>query len=121
MDATQAETAIRFLSWQFGVQAPKVRFNGRKGSGHYKRHGVLCLAKRVEPWLVAHEFTHHLDRCLNFNPRTYWREWHSESFYFNLRRVISALAIRDYPWATEYKQLARWARRDGLIPKEPTR
>lgn len=117
MDRTAVESAVGFLTHRFQVRGPRIHFTGRGGRGHYQatRIGTLCYAKIVEPWLVAHEFAHHLDRCRNFTGRRGKREWHSESFYSNLKQVIAAFGIANYPWAIEYRQLARWAKRDGLI------
>jgi len=111
VDATQAETMARFLSRRFGVKMPRLSFTGRSPHrGFYTSwEQSITLAPLTRPRCVAHEFAHHLDTCING-----WNKEHSESFYFNLKRVVEALGM-DYPWQHDYNQVARWARKDGLL------
>ena len=120
-DTTLAETMVRFLASRFDIRMPKLQFNGR-GSGSYDPASeTIYLSKPAEKSTIAHEFSHHLDEVLNNKTgkayQTVSRKWHSESFYFNLRRVVEALGM-NYPWDQEYKQVRRWARRDGLLKAE---
>lgn len=120
-DRIASETAVRFLAAHFGTRLPRLRFTGRnplKGT-YVSKHRALRLAPHAAEWVVAHEFTHHLDVHTNGNHR----RSHSDSFYSNLLRVCDALGIpRDrYPWFHEYATLQRWARRDGYFAaKEPS-
>jgi hypothetical protein len=120
-DATQAETMVRFLASRFDIRMPKLQFNGR-GSGSYDPASeTIYLSKPAEKSTIAHEFAHHLDDVRNNRTGTVlwkaYREAHSRSFYFNLRQVVEALGM-DYLWHQEYKQVWRWARRDGLLKAE---
>ena len=109
-DATMAETMVRFLSDRFGIRMPRLNLTGRSHhGGFYHPTAGITLAPVVKQSTVAHEFAHHLDASLNGH-----RLGHSQSFYFNLKRVVEALGMA-YPWGEEYLQVQRWAKKDGLL------
>ena len=116
MDCTSAETMMRFLSFHFEVKNPIYRFN-RRNQGYCMRDWSIELPKNSEIFLVMHEYAHHLDRCRNFVSEALWKEWHSRTFYYNLKHVILATGwgLETYPWRREYRQIERWARKDRLV------
>ena len=130
LDATATETLVRFLSHQFDVKVPFLSISNRQANHgtYFSKRSRICLSRNAEVWVVAHEFAHHLDKVINgeayrqrlYLPGTRWRRphtkdiCHSEGFYNNLKRVVEVMGCMDYPWADEYKQIARWAKREGL-------
>lgn len=116
VDRTAAETLFLFLVSRFPSRHhPRLVFGARSGGRGFHSPGrnIIHLCRKSEYWIVAHEFAHWLDHEINGNGAG--GECHSQSFYHNLLRVIDAIgwARSEYPWAKEYRQLSRWARRDG--------
>jgi hypothetical protein len=113
-DATMAETMVRFLSHRFGIRMPRLNFTGRSHHGGFCHPATgITIAPVIKQSTEAHEFAHHLDSSLN----RHCREGHSQSSYFNLKRVVDALGM-DYPWGHEYLQVQRWAKKDSLLGQE---
>lgn len=107
---------IAILSEACSVRKPRISFTGRtKHRGFYRtRSRTITVGKTTKLWILAHEFTHYLDHIENgvgVRKQCNDREWHSQSFYYKLRRVTRLLG-GSYPWSNEYKQLARWAALD---------
>jgi hypothetical protein len=112
---------VLFLSDRFQVRIPRVKMGRNSQRGFYRRSSsLISIGRQCEPWVVAHEFAHHVDQ-LKYT--TLQKEWHSESYYLSLLQVITALGVENYPWEEEYRQLRRWAERDGYLgtPHAPVR
>lgn len=129
LDTTATETLVLWLTKHFGypvrlgfTKALKRHLHGWYTPG---RKGTIRVSRKTKVWIVCHEFAHHLDEQINHKRLPIganrklvkvgpsMQEGHSESFYRNLLRVIEAVGIKDYPWQKEYRQIARWAKRDG--------
>jgi len=113
MDKTAAATAIAFLNRQFPARRKaRLRFT-RYHKTNRATAGVrtIHVPQFVRPWVLLHEFAH----VLNHRVNGVKAEAHDESFYHNLLRVLDAFgeSRTGYPWAGEYRQLHRWAKRDG--------
>lgn len=107
---------VELLADACGVTAPRIQFNGRRlwRGVYFPSRKLIRVHKRTQVWVVAHEFAHHLDHEHNgLRKLMNDREPHSQGFYYKLRRIIRILDVPDYPWHLEYKQLARWAKRDA--------
>jgi len=116
IDRTAAETLFLFLCDRFPSRRhPRLVFGTRSGGRGFHSPGrnILHLCRKTEYWIVAHEFAHWLDHETNGNAAG--GEYHSESFYHNLLRVLDAIGEgrTAHPWGREYRQLVRWAKRDG--------
>lgn len=134
LDATATETLLRFLAERFGERRPRLTISNRQRNhgSYHPRQNRIVVSRNAEAWVMLHEFAHYLDKLINgaihkqrlygfaSTPHSIFRMpntrdiWHGDSFYHNLRRVVEAAGCNDYPWTKEYKQIARWARRDGL-------
>jgi hypothetical protein len=141
LDSTATETLVRFLAARFNLGVPRIKITNHKANHGTYFNNLLRLSADAELWVVVHEFAHHLDEEINggfYRARLYAQAatgkiqvrfrrphtqaiLHGEGFYFGLRRVIEAAGCQDYPWRAEYKNLSRWAERDGLIPKVETK
>lgn len=112
-----ATALIALLSEACGVMPPRISFTGRKlwRGVYFPSKQLIRVHRRSQLWVLAHEFAHHLNHDHDgLGVVANDREPHSERFYYKLKRVIRTLDIAEYPWRREYKQLARWAKRDAL-------
>jgi hypothetical protein len=121
-----AAAFIEMLSEACHVRKPRLSFAGRTNRrGFYRtRSKMICVGKQTKLWILAHEFAHYLDHIENghgANRLFSSHEWHSQGFYYKLRRV-TRLCGGAYPWSGEYKQIARWAKADmaETSQREPT-
>lgn len=112
---------VALLAERFKVRMPRIEFSGRKRAGLYTpRKKTIRVSRQTQLWIVAHEFAHYLDHAetgRNIGSQANDHEWHSQGFYYKLRKVVFALGP-GYPWAGEYKQIARWAAKDPAITDE---
>jgi hypothetical protein len=117
---------IALLAKEFKVPKPKFEMYVRGNRGHYRRagkHGAIRISRRrMEEWVVLHEFAHHLDHAIN-KPR------HSRSRYEHLyifskgretyhdvpfRACLTKIAAAwygdpaQYPWKQEYPAVRKW-------------
>jgi hypothetical protein len=131
LDRTATETMLLFLAHRFGLKPVRFRITNRSANHGTYFPNMIRVSRNAEAWVVMHEFAHHLDREINggvyraylygeINGMRYRRPHtqalhHSEAFYFNLKRIVGAIGCADYPWTKEYKQIKRWAVRDGLV------
>ncbi len=120
ISAYDAAALVSLLSEALHVRPPRLSFTGRQvWRGRYRpsTKTILLHKSKTLIWIVAHEFAHYLDHIetgRNIAMQSNDKEWHSQGFYYKLRKVISTMDMPDYPWRSEYKQLARWAAKDGL-------
>jgi predicted SprT family Zn-dependent metalloprotease len=101
------------LSEACGVRKPKISFAGRKQERgrYFSRKRTIMLHRQTVVCIVVHEFAHYLDHVetgRNIAKQSNDKEWHSQGFYYKLRKVTRLLG-GEYPWDREYKQIARWA------------
>ncbi len=67
----QAEQAVHYLCWSFGVDAPRVelsdKFDTYRGvyyPPHAGRPSRIRIGEKTFDWVVAHELGHHLDQVV---------------------------------------------------------
>lgn len=104
---------IDLLSEACNVRPPRISFTGRTNRrGFYRtKSKTITVGKWTQLWILAHEFAHYLDHIENGTGCRVMHndhEWHSQGFYYKLRRVARMIG-GEYPWDKEYKQLRRWA------------
>jgi hypothetical protein len=116
-ELSQADSTamVQMLAEHFHVRKPKLQYSGRRRAGLYRpRTRTIRISKRTQSWIVAHEFAHYLDHAetgRNIAAQSNDKEWHSQGFYYKLRKIVLALGP-GYPWNYEYKQIARWGNQD---------
>ena len=113
-----AQAFIALLSEECHVRPPHISFTGRtKHRGFYRaRSKTITVGKQTKLWILTHEFAHYLDHIENGtggNKQFSDHEWHSQGFYYKLRR-LTRMVGGEYPWKNEYKQLARWAKSEPI-------
>lgn len=117
VDRTAAETLIAYLNSRFPARRKaRARFTRFHKTNHASAWGrTMTFSQMPKVYVVLHEFAHVLDQRVNPYAHHHSHEWHTESFYHNLLRVLDALCEprHAYPWQKEYRQLYRWAKRDG--------
>lgn len=120
ISAEDAAALVSMLSEALAVRPPRLSFTGRQvWRGRYRpsTKTILLHKSKTLTWIVAHEFAHYLDHVetgRNVAMQSNDKEWHSQGFYYKLRKVIRTMDMPEYPWRSEYKQLARWAKRDEV-------
>jgi hypothetical protein len=112
---------VALLSEVCGVRMPKLSFSNRQRLGEYNPANKTI---RVSRWAyvrtVVHEFAHYLDHVENgrsWGRQANDKEWHSQGFYYKLRKLVR-LCGGEYPWHSEYRQIARWAKQDQALPPD---
>lgn len=117
-----AVALVAVLAEHFKVRAPRIKFTGcqRRRGMYLAAHKTIRVAPGTSPAIVAHEFAHYLDHIDNgrvWSRMANDKEWHSQGFYYKLRKITLALGP-GYPWSCEYRQIARWAARDESLVKK---
>lgn len=107
-----AAALVSLLAETFKVKAPALRFNARNQRGYYyPNKKAISLSRFSKTKTIVHEFAHYLDHVetgRSSGRQANDREWHSQGFYYKLRKIVQACG-GDYPWYLEYRQIARWA------------
>lgn len=110
-----AAALVALLAATFKVKTPALRFNaGNRRGYYYPSKKLISISRTPKAKTVVHEFAHYLDHVetgRSSGRQANDREWHSQGFYYKLRKVVRACG-GEYPWQREYRQLARWAARD---------
>jgi len=108
-----AAAFIELLAETYKVRKPKLCFTARRRGVYFPNRKTIRVPKHTKVWVLVHEFNHYLDHVLT-GRSPHESEWHSQSFYYKLKRLTAQLG-GNYPWNREYRQLYRWAKADSLV------
>jgi hypothetical protein len=101
-----------FTRWakHFGIPPPAVVVRKRHGGSYRKSRRTISLPANAGRDALVHEFAHHLAAEIH---GTRGHGPHFRIALVETATVAYGRATR-YPWASEYRTIAAWARRHGL-------